>query len=96
MKLLINLNKMIKIQFDFSYLYKIFIKILTFLIKDRAYKGYCTWLSTENETPRTFQQFEQFEFWKIHLAFRQYFAWCKGDSFKKDHLCFKSIILNKS
>lgn len=64
------------------------------LMLRRAYKGYCAWLKTENDNPLPYDEFKTFEYWKIHLAFRQYFAWCKGDDFKKSHLTFKSLVLN--
>ena len=60
----------------------------------RAYKGYCQWLKSEETTPLTYAEFKTFEYWKIHLAFRQYFAWCRGDNFKTSHLTFKSLVLN--
>lgn len=68
--------------------------VLKTIMLKRAYKGYCEWLKREKITPLPYDDFKTFEYWKIHLAFRQYFAWCKGDDFKSSHLNFKSLVLN--
>lgn len=85
---------MIKIIIDTRPIIKTKENILKCIMIKRAYKGYCEYLKCENITPLTYTEFKTFEYWIIHLAFRQYFAWCKGDKFRASHLNFKSLVLN--
>lgn len=85
---------MIRIIIETDSLIKLKQNILKKVMLKRAYKGYCKFVESGNEKPLTYEKFKAFEYWKIHLAFRQYFAWCRGDDFKSSHLNFKSLVLN--
>lgn len=85
---------MIRIIIETDKIIKAKESILKAVMLKRAYKGYCKYLECENTTPLPYNEFKTFEYWKIHLAFRQYFAWCRGDDFKSSHLNFKSLVLN--
>lgn len=86
---------MIQISIDYKKIQTIKQNIIKLLIVKRAYKGYCSWLKQEQIEPLSFEEFSKFEFWKIELAFRQYFGWYKKQDFRKAKTSFKSIIFNK-
>lgn len=89
---------MIKIIIDWEY-YKILQeKIYKILIIKRSYKGYCKWLENgEDEdttpTPLSYDEYKRFEFWKIYLGFRLYFALYKGVNI--EDFTLKQILFNK-
>lgn len=85
---------MIRIIIDWDKLRIIKQKIIKKLIVKRAYKGYCAWLKTENVKPLPFLEFSKFDFWKIEIAFRQYFGWVKKQDYNKAKINFKSVIVS--
>lgn len=76
-------------------------RLLKSLILKRAYKGYCAYVERGegDNVPHSYEKFKEFEFWKIELAYRQYFAYIKGGSFADSLNCdrynFRNLILNK-
>lgn len=88
---------MIKIQINYYKLILILRKIIKILIKKRAYKGYCAWLKITNDKPLQYKDFSEFEYWKIKIAFKQYFKYCLKSKlfYHQMKINFKSIILNK-
>jgi hypothetical protein len=89
---------MIKIVIDWDRLLDIKIKLIKSIISKRAYKGYCSWIEMEAkeeiETPLSFDEFKNFDFWKINIAFRQYFYYHKKVKYSTAKINFKSIIFN--
>ena len=86
---------MIKIIIDWTKLKLIGQNIVKHLISKRAYKGYCAWLNQEKVEPLSYNEFLNFEYWKIELAFRQYFGWCRKKNFNKAKISFKSVVFNR-
>lgn len=91
-----SVSDMIKYFFDKSKLVSVVQSIIKLLIIKRAYMGYCEWMeaSTDDELPLPFNEFKQFEFWKIALSFRIYLHRFHGIKFSKTKVTFKSIFFN--
>lgn len=92
---------MIEIIIHWDKIILAFEKMLNYLIAKRAYKGYCAWLNEEEISPLTYKQFRKIEYWKIRIAFLQYFAWCKKNQdynslelYKRVKINFKSVVFN--
>jgi hypothetical protein len=87
---------MIKIIIDWDRVCLFYQNIIRYLISKRSYKGYCAFLKENNIEPFPYKEFcNKLEFYKIEIAFRQYFAWCLKRDYKKAKISFKSVIFNK-